>query len=86
MFLYFQSRLPLGFKEFFIKSSTVHLHNTRSANKLLYYTPRFRTVRLQKSFKYRGTKIWNNLTKQLKTLNFNKFQDHFKNELLMSYK
>ena len=86
MFLYTQTRLPLSFKTFFRKSSTVHSYKTRSSDKLFYYTPRFRLVRFQKSFKYRGTKIWNNLPKQLKTLNFKKFQKNYKTELLEKYK
>ena len=60
------SKLPSAFDGQFGKPSNVHRYSTRSNQNHTYYIPKFRSVRLQKSFRYTGVKIWNNIVKEIK--------------------
>ena len=66
IFLYHYSRLPITFDNYFVTSAAVHNYSTRSYHSLKYYIPKYRLVRLQKSFKYIGVKIWNNIDLNIK--------------------
>ena len=57
MFLYHYSRLPITLDKYFVTSAAVYNYSTRSYHSLKYYIPKYRLVRLQKSFKYTGVKI-----------------------------
>ena len=50
-----------------------------------YYIPKFRLIRLQKSFSYTGVKIWNNIEKEIKLQTINKFFKNYKNNLVQEY-
>ena len=85
MFLYHYFRLPITFNNYFLTSAAVHNYYTRSYHSLKYYIPKYRLVRLQKSFKYTGVKIWNNIDLNTKLLSFNKFKENYKKQLLLQY-
>ncbi len=54
----------------------IHDRETRSQNEL--DTPKYRTATGQRTFKYRGTKIWNALDGELKsTANLKHFKSMF---------
>ena len=78
-------KLPDTFQNYFTFPSNVHHYSTRSKFQLTFYVPKFRLVRFQKSFKYRGVKIWNSIEQDLKTLSLKKFCKKYKNILLQSY-
>ena len=61
MFLNHHSCLPITFDNYFVTSAAVHNYFTRSYHSLKYYIPKYRLARLQKSFKYVGVKIWNDI-------------------------
>ena len=65
-------KLPDTFQNYFTLPSNVHHYSTRSKLQLTFYVPKFRLVRFQKSFKYRGVKIWNTIEQDLKTLSLKK--------------
>ena len=85
MFLYHYSRLPIMFNNYFLTSAAVNNYYTRSYHSLKYYIPKYRLVRLQKSFNYTGVKIWNNIDLNTKLLSFNKFKENYKKQLLLQY-
>ena len=74
MYLSNNGRLPLHLNQQlnFKKVSTVHSHSTRKANAI--HISRFFTVKCQQSFKYIGTKIWNNIPQELKDYPYSKFK------------
>ena len=57
----FYRDLEITFNNYFLTSAAVHNYYTRSYHSLKYYIPKYRLVRLQKSYKYTGVKIWNNI-------------------------
>ena len=62
------SKLPDTFNNYFTTPSSVHHYSTRSKLQPTFYVPKFRLVRLQKSFKYRDVKIRNSIEQDLKTV------------------
>ena len=54
-------KLSNTFQNYFTLPSNVHHYSSRSKLQLTFYVPKFRLVRFQKSFKYRGVKIWNSI-------------------------
>ena len=56
----------------FKKVSTVHSHSTRQANAI--HIPRFSTAKCQRSFKYIGTKVWNNIPQEVKDNPYSKYK------------
>ena len=85
MHKYDTSKLPLAFDGHFVKSSNIHRYSTRSSQNHTYYIPKFRLVRLQKSFRYTGVKIWNNIEKEIKLQTISKFCKNYKNFLFQEY-
>ena len=69
----------------FKKVSTVHSHSTHQAN--AKHIPRFSTAKCQLSFKYIGTKIWNNIPQELKDYPHSKFKTtyRYKKQLIQKY-
>ena len=78
-------RLPVHLNQQlnFKKVSTVHSHSTRQANAI--HIPRFSTAKCQRSFKYIGTKIWNNIPQELKDYPYSKFKITSKKQLIQKY-
>ena len=85
IFLYHYSRLPITFGNYFVTSAAVYNYSTRGYHSLKYYIPKYRLVRLKKSFKYIGVKIWNNIDLNIKLLSFKKFKENYKKQLLLQY-
>jgi len=82
---YHNSKLPITFENYFTKSSNIHKYSTRSNEQLTHYIPKFRLIRLQKSFHYEGVKIWNSIETNLKSMSIIKFTTAYKNQLLEAY-
>ena len=83
MFSYHYSRVPIMFDNHFVTSAAVHNYSTRSYHSLKYYILKYRLVRLLKSFKYIGVKIWNNIDLNIKLLLFNKCKENYKKQLFL---
>ena len=79
------SKLPSAFDGQFVKPSNIHCYSTRSNQNHTYYIPKFRLIRLQKSFSYTVVKIWDNIEKEIKLQTINKFYKNNKNNLVQEY-
>jgi len=80
-----KNKLSNFFNDYFCKTLQVHTWLTRSAEKQLLYLPRYRTNCLQRSIKFTGVKIWNNLPNFLKSTPYHKFSYLYKRHILESY-
>ncbi len=71
---------PPYLNEMFKTNSHIHTHNTRN-NKSLYL-PKCNLVIRQRTFKFRGIKLWVNLTNNIKvSLSIDSFMSKFKTKL-----
>jgi len=80
-----KNKLPIYFNHYFCETWQVRTRFTRSAEKQSLYLPRYRTNRLQRSIKFRGVNIWNNLPNFLKNTPYHKFRYLYKRHKLESY-
>ena len=81
-----RKKLPTSFSTFFAPVKAIHTRSTRLASsELNLYLPRYKSQKLQKSFKYQGVKIWNSIPQDLKQLPFNRFKTKYKKHLLSKY-
>ena len=77
-------KLPTNLSTFFAPVKAIHTRSTRLASsKLNLYLPRYKSQKLQKSFKYQGVKIWNSVPQDLKQLPFNRFKTKYKKHLTL---
>ena len=65
--------------------SQCHDHGTRLRNNRNYCLPRVRTKLGQNMTIFSGTKIWNDINKQLKESSFRTFKKSFKTQLISKY-
>ena len=63
-FYHHKDLLPTIYKEYFTANSLVHTHNTRLKDGL--HVDGYKSNYGQKSVKYRGPKLWNNLPQTLR--------------------
>ena len=78
-----KNALPPHFGNYFRKINQVHNRSTRLSDKKLSYLPRYWSNRLQRSIKFRGVKVWNDIPFELKS--YYKIGNHYKHHLLESY-
>lgn len=84
MFKCINGQAPPYLCDKFKQRDQVHNHSTRNNENL--DIPKFRTSTGQRTFKYRGTKIWNDLDKEIKSIrNFYSFKTKIKAELMKKY-
>ena len=77
-----QNKLPSRFCHYFSHPFDIHTQSTRHWSAKNISLPRFSSVKTQRSTKYVGTKIWNNIPLYLKQLPYNKFKFSYKQLLL----
>jgi len=80
MFKHSKKALSSSFSSLFI--STVHKRQTRSQTHNHLYVPKLSTNRCQKSIKFQGSKIWNSISPELKSLSFTKVKTIYKKQLI----
>ena len=81
-----RKKLPNRLNCHFTPVKAIHTRTTRLALfELNLYLPRYRTQKLQKSFKYQEAKIWNSVAYELKKLPFDQFKLKYKKYLLLNY-
>ena len=78
MFLYQSKKLPQLFNNYFFYIKVITSRQTKKADKDDLYLPLYKTKRAQKSIKYIGVKIWNDIPLKIRTLPFNKFKQKYK--------
>ena len=77
-----RKKLPNRLCCHFTPVKAIHTRTTRLAlSELNLYLPKYRTQKLQKSFKYQGAKIWNSVPYELKKLPFHQFKLKYKKYL-----
>ena len=77
MYKFIHKQLPVQFDNYFDNVHAIHKRSTRTSQmKNQLYIPRFRTNRLQRSIKYRGVKVWNDIPNEIKNnkRNFSAFK------------
>ena len=47
--------------------------------------PLYRTIKLQRSFKFQGIKIWNSIPKSIKDLTYANFKSEFKSHVIQNH-
>ena len=84
MFKSINSQSPSYLCDKFKQRNQVHDRHTR-ANEYLNI-PKFRTCTGQRTFKYRGTKLWNELNKETKSItNLNRYKIKVKTDLMKKH-
>ena len=69
MHKHYLGKLPENFNDYFTLVLFVHFRKSRNSSKLYQcFIPQFPTNKLQRGIKYKGSKIWNNVTEELKNL------------------
>ena len=85
MFKYAHTTTPIAFFSF-TPVISIHTQTTRLAsysNNL--YLPRYKTNKMQRSFKFQGVKIWNSIPNDLRKLSFNQIKMKYKKILYFNY-
>ena len=77
--------LTVFFSDFFQEIGSVHQYNTRASNNRNYNTISCRSSRGQKSIKYYGPKIWNDIPNSCRDLPKIAFKKQFKNIIFSKY-
>ena len=82
---YTLKKLPKHFNNYFTYMSKVHSYSTRNNESNQIALPRFSTSCSQKSFKFIGAKLWNEISYSIKQLSYPKFKTKYENFLLRKY-
>ena len=79
--------LPYALSNLFTLSNSVSRKSTRSTNahSKRLYIPRYKTNRLQKCIKYRGSKVWNDIPTEIQNSTTKQFKGKLKKFLLQQY-
>ena len=84
-YLLVHDELPSGIYENFTKIQQIHDHDTRRSKEIVYFVPRFSKSLAENHILHRGTKLWNELDKNLKKMHFIAFKKIYTNCLVASY-
>ena len=83
---YKSGQLPSTFRSYFTALNNIHVKTTRATALHNFFVPFFKTLKLQRSIKYQGPKIWNSLDLEIKnSKSLKAFKSRLKNLLLASY-
>ena len=78
MFKFKKKLLPSIFNTLFIRVNEVHNYNTTSAAKQSFYLPKARTNYGLFNIRFRGPKIWNSISEEIKLFSLRKFKNKLK--------
>ena len=79
VYCHFKNMLPTPFNNFFVKLDEHHPVKTRlQATCCNYWIPHYRTSKLQRSIKYQGVKIWNDIPDDIKSSSVRRFNQKLK--------
>ena len=67
MYKFHNTRLPAVFDTFFTQVNKRHNYNTRSASNMFYTLPKVRTNYGIFNIRFKGPKVWNSISENLKT-------------------
>ncbi len=81
MYKIIHGNAPSYLNEMFKTNSQIHTHNTRNSKSL--YLSKHNLVTRQRTFKFRGIKLWENLTNNIKeALRIDSFKSKYKTKLI----
>ena len=80
-----KNTLPKNFTTFFTETNTIHSHNTRASSRKNLAIPYYATNCLQKSIKYQGPTIWNEIPTEIRHASSAAFKKNYKKLLLDQY-
>ena len=80
---HFNTKLPLNFQNYFVGLNQIHTIDTRRRlTGCNYRIPLYKTSRMQRSIKYKGVIIWNNIPSNVRKNTFRKFKSNYKDLLI----
>ena len=85
MYKFHNRRLPSVFDTFFTQVNKRHNYNTRSASNTFYTLPKVRTNYGIFNIRFKGPKVWNSISENLKTLSISNFKKSVKSDLVKDY-
>ena len=66
VFKFQTKQLPSSFLDYFKLTNAIHAKQTRSSANDNYFLPRYKTMKLERSIKYQGAKLWNSISNEIK--------------------
>jgi len=85
MYTFHNRRLPSVFDTFFTQVNKRHNYNTRSASNMFYTLPKVRPNYGIFNIRFRGPKVWNSISENLKTFSNSNFKESVKSDLVKDY-
>ena len=85
MHQYYNDRLPKAFNDFFSLVKNKHRYNTRFASKITYTLPLIRTNHGLHSLRFYGSKLWNSVDEELKTLSVSSIKSKLQLRFISEY-
>ena len=78
----FNNKLPNSCNYDFSTIERIHDYETRRPSRYYYFLPRVSESTRQKKVEFRGVKLWNEISENLKNKPFNSFENQFKENLI----
>ena len=85
MYQHKHKMIPDHFTDYFCNTTKNHSHYTRHSSKDTVYLARYTSSRTQKSIKYVGAKVWNDIPLDIKRSSYVSFKKSYKKLLLNKY-
>ena len=86
LYRHFNNKLSLNFPNYFVGLNQIHTIDTRRRlTCCIYRIPLYKTSRTQRSIKYKGVIIWNNISSDVRKNTFRKFKYNYKDQLIADY-
>ena len=85
MYKFCNRRLPSVFDTLFTQVKKRQNYNTRSASNMFYTLPKGRTNYGILNIRFKGPKVWNSISENLKTFCISNFKESVKSDLVKDY-
>ena len=85
MYKFYNRRLSSVFDTFFTQVNKRQNYNTRSASNMFYTLPKGRTNYGIFNIRFKGPKVWNSISENLKTFSISNFKEPVKSDLVKDY-
>ena len=85
MYKFHNTRIPSVFDTVFTQLNKRHNYNTRIASNMFYTLPEVRTNYGIFNIRFKGLKVWNSISENLKTFSISNFKESVKSDLVKDY-
>ena len=82
---FYNRRLPSVFDTFFTQVNKRQNYNTRSGSNMFYTLPKGRTNYGIFNIRFKGPKVWNSISENLKTFSISNFKESVQSDLLKDF-